>query len=448
MQEILNLLRVASESRQAELSEADQEKIQRIYQWQLATLEHAKNTSVEDFQPAVKSLYNYLTCTAQSDSTARRFATSMITEIPKQYRAFNSLTDWFKCIDYVIQRAPVFGEETFPMSKLFVFYMFSPSGNSLFMLQEFNSLLTQVLRTWCTFLDSSDSKSVLNPSQAIPATEGWLSPAAQEELCLEQSLNYQNHNNPEMPYWGFSSYNDFFHRQLDLEQYRPLPEDDSDKVVVSANDGTVYRISRDVKRCDEFWNKGQPYSLLDMLGGTSNNPTPTPEELIEPFIGGDVMQSFLSGADYHRWHAPISGKVIRAQVIEGMTFSELRSEGLDLSAGTDSQVYQAMVNTRGLVIIESDQGHGLVAIIPIGITEISSISLSITEGQRVEKGQELGYFSYGGSTLALVFQKDMVASFTAQEASENAEFPACKCTNNCSVDQGCLRVRGEIARLK
>lgn len=138
---------------------------------------------------------------------------------------------------------------------------------------------------------------------------------------------------------------------------------------------------------------------------------------------------------------------MRKQTIEGFTFSELRSEGFDASAGTESQGYQAMVNTRGIVFIEDEFGRGLVAVIPIGITEISSVEITVDEGQYVKKGQELGYFSYGGSTLALVFQRGMVASFMAEPASDDAQFPACKSAENCPAEKGCLRVRSAIAKL-
>src|SRR5690606_28250873 len=96
------------------------------------------------------------------------------------------------------------------------------------------------------------------------------------------------------PHWGFTSYNAYFHRQIKSE-CRPISSPDDPKVIVSANDGTVFKIAREVKALDEFWLKGQPYSLLNML---NNSP------YSGRFIGGDVLQSFLSGANYHRWRAP------------------------------------------------------------------------------------------------------------------------------------------------
>jgi phosphatidylserine decarboxylase len=137
------------------------------------------------------------------------------------------------------------------------------------------------------------------------------------------------------------------------------------------------------------------------------------------FVGGDVFQSFLSGANYHRWRAPVTGKIIEARIINGLMFSELHSEGFDKDAGILSQGYEASVNTRGLVIIESDDKTiGKVCVMPIGITEISSVTIQKKVGQRVNKGDELGYFSYGGSTLCLAFQPKAVKKFTVKAPSK------------------------------
>ena len=77
-------------------------------------------------------------------------------------------------------------------------------------------------------------------------------------------------------------------------------------------------------------------------------------------------------------------------------FSDAESAGADTTAGTYSQGYEASVNTRGLVFIESsDPAIGMVCVIPIGITEISSVSFSVKQGDKVEKGNELGFNRVG-----------------------------------------------------
>jgi phosphatidylserine decarboxylase len=94
-------------------------------------------------------------------------------------------------------------------------------------------------------------------------------------------------------------------------------------------------------------------------------------------------------------------------------FSDAESAGADPTAATYSQGYEASVNTRALVFIESpDPVLGMVCVIPIGITEISSVVIAVEEGAKVRKGDELGYFSYGGSGMCLVFQPGAIDQFT------------------------------------
>ncbi len=178
-------------------------------------------------------------------------------------------------------------------------------------------------------------------------------------------------------------------------------------MVVSANDGVVFKISRQVQLDAKFWTKDQPYSLRDMLT----------DEWAHHFVDGDVFQTFLAGSNYHRWMAPVAGTVVHAEVKPGLMFSELLSVGWDSGGGTQSTAYEASVNTRGIVIIDSgDDVIGLVAVIPIGITEVSSVNNIDADGEpiigrHVGKGDEIGRFSLGGSTLALVFQPAAIKSF-------------------------------------
>lgn len=450
MLEVLRMARVACAARQEQLTPSEFERVKRILSWQHKILTKARQERLPVI-PSVQALMNYFSC-IHGDPIARMYGNQMIEQFmalaPKIdcEASFKTLDEWLLAINYVVQRAPEFEPEKkdqffFPMSSLFMFYMFTNAGSALFRLCHFNELLTSVLNAWCLFLDSPASLSVLNPEQNTPANGGWLSEVAQEQLCLMQCANYAYRNEVNKPYWKFSSFNDFFHRQWNLKKYRPLAGEGDEDIIVSANDGMIYRIANDVKACDDFWVKGQNYSLMEML---DHSP------FSEYFVGGDVMQSFLDSTDYHRWHAPISGKVIEARLIPGLTFSELLSEEPDLSAGTESQGYQAMVNTRALVIIDNPR-LGKVGVLPVGLTEVSSIAINVSVGDEVNKGDEMGRFSYGGSSLVLVFEKGLIRHFTAQEPGHdtlvavNAPSNRCKTGGNCCVQQGCLMVRGAIA---
>jgi phosphatidylserine decarboxylase len=64
-------------------------------------------------------------------------------------------------------------------------------------------------------------------------------------------------------------------------------------------------------------------------------------------------------------------------------------------------------NKRVLVLIESPQ-FGLVPYVAIGATLVGSIHFSVSVGSQVEKGGELGYFAFGGSTCICLFAQGTV----------------------------------------
>lgn len=318
------------------------------------------------------------------------------------------------CMNYIIARAPSFEADPakrnfFPMSSLFVFMMYTPTGWALFRNTDFNRAIGAILQAWCDYLDSPASLSVINKSPT-----GWLSPAAAQLMDLKDFVI----PDPGADHGGFASFNAYFHREIKLES-RPLAGREIGMTVVAANDGTIFRIARNVPKSADIWSKDQPYSLELMLDGSDE-----PGCSVDDFVNGDIFQSFLSGANYHRWRAPVSGTIVAQRKVDGLMFSELLPEGFDASAGTLSQGYQASVNTRGLTFIKADWGPlKTVCVMPIGITEISSINFCRNVGDHVDKGDELGWFSYGGSTLCLIFQPGAIMEFNWPWPPEDPENP-------------------------
>ena len=345
----------------------------------------------------------------EGDGIVRMYVTQMIDQVLPQYKHIHDVGELLAALDEITKTAPEYSrnpadQNFFPVSTLFTYMMMTRGGEDAFRNQAFNGAIRAILQEWCAFLDSAESRYVLNEGE-----QGWLSQPAFEQNKLYEFVIPDR----AAPHWGFASFNAYFHRQIRAE-LRPIAAPDHPKVIVSANDGTVVTYVSDVQALAKFWLKGQPYSLVNMLNGSEHT---------ERFLGGDVFQSFLSGADYHRWHSPIAGVVRSAQVVDGLMFSDAESAGADPTAATFSQGYEASVNTRGLVFVESgDPTIGMVCVIPIGITEISSVRLAVKAGDRVEKGAELGWFSYGGSSLALVFQCGAIDRFTVpQNASGNQD---------------------------
>ena len=177
----------------------------------------------------------------------------------------------------------------------------TPAGIAAYRDGRINGALKAILREWCEFLNTPASLYVLNDSP-----QGWKCAKAQADVGMEQFQHDPRHQ-----YWGSTSWNDFFSRRL-VDGARPVAAPDDDAVIVSACESTPYGLRTGVKLHDRFWLKGQPYSLHDMLDN---------DEAVTEFAGGTVYQAFLSATNYHRWHSPVAGTVVRAWVVDGTYYS-------------------------------------------------------------------------------------------------------------------------------
>ena len=77
----------------------------------------------------------------------------------------------------------------------------------------------------------------------------------------------------------------------------------------------------------------------------------------------------------------------------------------------DEPGYQFM-QMRGPVVIQSSIGK--VAILPMGMAQVSSIIVTAEKGTTLRKGDEISYFQFGGSDIVIVFRRDSNVSITAQ----------------------------------
>ncbi|HEY1419755.1 MAG TPA: phosphatidylserine decarboxylase family protein, partial [Candidatus Dormibacteraeota bacterium] len=336
-----------------------------------------------------------------TDPVVRMYINQMIAQVPKAKpytkRHLESPAQLLRLVNEVLAMAPEFGGSMVatPLGAILDWTMGTPAGFAAFRDPRVNAMLKKILNAWCEFLDSGDSLYVLNDSPS-----GWKSAEAQRAVGMDQ---YEH--DPQDERWGFTSWNEFFTRRF-KDGERPVASPDDDKVIVSACESTPYGLSTDVKRQDRFWIKSQPYSLQDMLAG---------DDSAEQFVGGTVYQAFLSATNYHRWHSPVAGTIVRAFVQEGTYYSEADSEGADAVEPMNSQSYLAHVAARAVILIEADDPViGLMAFVPVGMSDVSScmIDSKVTPGYHVAKGEELGYFQYGGSTHCLVFRRGAIAEFT------------------------------------
>lgn len=336
-----------------------------------------------------------------ADPVVRLYLNEMITQVPerKPYRKrhLHDVPQLLRMINAVLTMAPEFGENavTLPLNAILDWTMGTPSGFAAYRDPRINAILKKILNAWCEFLSSADSLYVLNDSPS-----GWKCEAAKRAVGIEDFVH-----DPTDEHWGFKSWNDFFTRRF-TDTARPVASPENDKVIVSACESTPYRISTGVQRQDRFWIKQQPYSLNDMLAN---------DEAVDQFVGGTVYQAFLSATNYHRWHSPVTGTIVRAFVQDGTYYSEDDSEGAQAVDPTTSQAYLAHVAARAIILIQADDPDiGLLAFLGVGMSEVSScvISPNVKPGNKIAKGDELGYFQFGGSTECLIFRRGVIAEFS------------------------------------
>ena len=301
-------------------------------------------------------------------------------------------------INRIISKAPEFNKSELvgvPINAILDWPMGTHAGLLAFMNEKVNRQLKKILNEWAIFLSSEDSRYVLNTE---PKT-GWFGTDAKE---IMPNFEAQFKCDSSQPYHGFKSWDDFFTREFRLGQ-RPVVSPNDDAVIINACESAPYRIASNIQLTDEFWIKAQPYSLVHMMNG---------DPLLEKFVGGTIYQAYLSALSYHRWHSPISGKILKAYVIDGTYYSESPEEGFDPAGPDESQAYITALATRALIFIEADNPDiGLFCLMPVGMVEVSSCEITVREGHYVKKGDQLGMFHFGGSTHCLIFGPQVKLEF-------------------------------------
>jgi phosphatidylserine decarboxylase len=212
------------------------------------------------------------------------------------------------------------------------------------------------------------------------------------------------------PNGGWKTFNQFFARNF-KPGYRPIAEIADSRVITSPADCT-FAGQWEIRTDSHITIKNLHWQISELL---ENSP------FKERFKNGIFTHSFLNTTDYHRLHAPVAGKILESRVIQGQAYLEvdaiadLSNNGQLLSKrhfdAPDSPGYQ-FDQTRGLIVIESP--IGLVAVLPMGMCQVSSVITTAEVGITVRKGEELSYFQFGGSDIVLLFESASNVSLTAQ----------------------------------
>jgi phosphatidylserine decarboxylase precursor len=235
---------------------------------------------------------------------------------------------------------------------------------------EFNAWLKSLVAAWGSFLDTTPSAAGIESFTSLP--------------------NYNVDDYFEGPS-GWLTFNQFFAREMRPGK-RPIAAPGDDRVVVSPADA-VFMGQWPITGDSKISIKGVDWAVADLLDGS-------PYE--DAFRGGIYMHSFLYIDDYHRYHVPVGGVVREIRNISGRVYMDVSRNPDGSFDVVDGDTYQ-FNQERGLIVIDSPQ-VGLVAVLPVGMSYVSSVNLTPEVGATLQKGDEFGYFLFGGSDIVILFQ--------------------------------------------
>lgn len=183
----------------------------------------------------------------------------------------------------------------------------------------------------------------------------------------------------------FTSFNEFFYRKL-KPGVRPIQDG-----LVSPGDGKLLAFEN-IADLNAFFIKGRRFTLEKFLVN---------EKLARNYKNASLLILRLAPNDYHRFHFPYSGIPGKPTKIRGRYYS--------VSPYAVARNFAKIFceNKREYCTLKTED-KGEIIIAPVGATMVGSIYNTFTPEIKVEKGQEMGYFAFGGSTIVMIVDSDKI----------------------------------------
>ncbi|KDN53632.1 hypothetical protein K437DRAFT_252999 [Tilletiaria anomala UBC 951] len=251
----------------------------------------------------------------------------------------------------------------------------SSQDKSLLRYKSIEELLkSSSIRQGRVYDDSSNPKAVLEHIQSFIAT---------------YSLDTSELLNPDPA--SYTCFNEFFYRKL-KPGARPIANHENDRVISSAADCRMTVFSS-VDEAKEIWVKGKKFTIGNLLDDQK-----LADEVFTP--GSDVVIFRLAPADYHRWHSAVGPAVVGAT-------KQLAGEYYTVNPQAVNEDFNVFTANKRDVMIMTWKPSGLqpipVASVHVGAMLVGSIGYDVAQGTNVQRGDSIGYFAYGGSTVIHIF---------------------------------------------
>lgn len=184
---------------------------------------------------------------------------------------------------------------------------------------------------------------------------------------------------------SFSSYNDFFTRKIKVES-RPVDQTPEAFIAPCDSKLTVHSIDESAR----FMVKGTEYTMESLTRS---------KKLAAKYAGGQLLLFRLTVDDYHRYCYVDDGEKSENHYIDGVFHT------VNPAACQRYPVYKE--NSRCISILKSVH-FGVLLMIEVGALMVGKIVNHEDGKAAVLRGEEKGYFAFGGSTVILCLKKDQV----------------------------------------
>ncbi|KAL4904477.1 hypothetical protein BDW74DRAFT_31246 [Aspergillus multicolor] len=251
-------------------------------------------------------------------------------------------------------------------------------------------LLFNPLTTW---LDTTHAMRLYMHNSAVKEGKKEATPASANRI--RAFINFfridMSQFEPSDP-GAFATFEDFFIRHHKAGT-RPIHEQDDPSAAVCVADSRVV-VYEHVAESKKIWIKGEDFSITNLVMDRKLGPQ---------FGDGPVASFRLSPQDYHRYHSPVSGRI---KMFRSMPGDYYEVDPLAIRSGVDILTR----NARDYVIIDSEE-FGEVLFVAIGASQVGTVEIHEKwqkPGAEIKKGDELGLFQFGGSSIIVAFQKGRI----------------------------------------
>lgn len=191
----------------------------------------------------------------------------------------------------------------------------------------------------------------------------------------------------EIPEKGFKNFNEFFFRKFKKEAIHIASDERS---FISPCDGKILAYETiDINMLIQL--KGMSYSLAELLGNDS---------IASNYVQGSCLIVRLSPENYHRFHFVDQGTCSPTTKIKGFYYS--------VNPTSLNRISKLFCSNKREWSILNSKSFGEILYVEVGATFVGSIIQTYSNNGNIKKGDEKGYFKFGGSTVILFLKKDVL----------------------------------------